>query len=345
MTTIIQSPKSSVKSSSSSPTMKHENDSHCRRDANCSCKICLDSINATLDLMPISAQRSTLTTNTKLSSSKSKPLSSPPQTPLFFDNPSTISTPMSLTSRLMLSPIVNSTQRNGLKLHIKKNKEQLGSGLMFMKCVFVSCLVLVLVSRFGFLFLSNKMLETKLSPEIVRNLSDKSLELGVYDVKERLVFLSNELQNLVPEAAFVNPIWEIVQDGLILRSRCILYKSRNEQVSIWGWPLRTAGLVKTEFHSRSFTILSGRVSEWSNGELNCVIRTANASWEQGKWSDLAWQLDENTWILEYKRSFVFENTRPFWSAMEFLKFKMMIAFQQMELWNVSNGNGNHMAPT
>jgi hypothetical protein len=52
-----------------------------------------------------------------------------------------------------------------------------------------------------------------------------------------------------------------LQDGLLLNSRCVLYKSAMEEVSIWGWPLQTAGLLKTEFSSRSFTVLSGRVTE------------------------------------------------------------------------------------
>ena len=53
------------------------------------------------------------------------------------------------------------------------------------------------------------------------------------------------------------------QDGLLLNSRCTLYKSAMEEVFIWGWPLQTAGLLTTGFSSRSFTILSGRVTEVS----------------------------------------------------------------------------------
>lgn len=34
-----------------------------------------------------------------------------------------------------------------------------------------------------------------------------------------------------------------------------------EEVSIWGWPLQTAGLLTTGFSTRSFTILSGRLTE------------------------------------------------------------------------------------
>ncbi|KAL8188835.1 hypothetical protein R6Q57_029590 [Mikania cordata] len=302
----------------------------CRRDANCTCKICQASINATLDLLPISAQRTTVT---KILSSKP----SPHETPIFF-NPCTVSTPKSDSPRL--TP-VNSTIRTDLRLKIKWKKT---CGSTMMKCVVVLCLSLM--GKLGLSFVGSTLMKTRLSPEIVRNLGDNSL--GFQDVRERLGFLNHELQNVlgdsVLEASSKIPNWEIVQDGLILRSRCQLYKSEMEEVSIWGWPLQTSGLLTTEFDSRSFTILSGRVTEWSNGELSGLIRKANTSWEQGKRSASVWRLDENTWILEYKRSFVFENTRPFSSAMEFLKYKMMRSFQWMKQpWECSNTN--HLAPT
>lgn len=48
---------------------------------------------------------------------------------------------------------------------------------------------------------------------------------------------------------------------MLINSRCVLYKSMVEEVSIWGWPLLTAGLLATEYSSRSFTSISGRVTE------------------------------------------------------------------------------------
>ena len=47
----------------------------------------------------------------------------------------------------------------------------------------------------------------------------------------------------------------------MLNSKCVLYKSVIEEVSIWGWPLQTAGLFSTGFSSSSITVLSGRVTE------------------------------------------------------------------------------------
>ncbi|KAI7748533.1 hypothetical protein M8C21_024101 [Ambrosia artemisiifolia] len=329
------SPNSSVKSSSTTMDEDDDDTCHtpCRRDTNCTCSICQASINATLDLLPLSAQRSTLT---KLSSSKP----SPPETPRFFD-PSTVSTPLSDTSCLVASPPVNEKIRTHLKFNRKKTG--FGYGLMTVKCV-VIVLCFSLVGKFGFEFIKSSVIRTELSPDIVRKLGEKSLGFEV--LKDKLGFLNHELQGVVGAAAasFTVPNWELVQDGLMLRSRCRLYKSGMEEVSVWGWSLQTSGKVSTDFGSRSFTVLSGRVTEVSNGESSGLIRTANASWEQGKWSDSVWHLDENTWILEYERSFVFEDTRPFLAVMEFFGFKMMKSFEWMkQLWTVSDSN--HLAPT
>lgn len=46
-----------------------------------------------------------------------------------------------------------------------------------------------------------------------------------------------------------------------MKSRCTLYKSWSEELSVFGWPLQTSGLLASEFSSQSFTILSGRVTQ------------------------------------------------------------------------------------
>jgi len=53
----------------------------------------------------------------------------------------------------------------------------------------------------------------------------------------------------------------------MLNSKCVLYKSAIEEVSIWGWPLQTSGLFHTGFSSSSITVLSGRVTEVTNLNL------------------------------------------------------------------------------
>lgn len=149
-----------------------------------------------------------------------------------------------------------------------------------------------------------------------------------------------------------------------MNSRCTLYKSAIEEVTIWGWPLQTAGLLTNGFSSRTFTLLSGRVTQvnslkclvffisrwlllltivqhcsicfikWNGGQIGYSIRTANASWVQPKWDASAVQLDPNTWVLEYQRSYIFDGTRLYSAALEFLKYRIsrIVARLKKDFW-------------
>ncbi|XP_009335326.3 uncharacterized protein LOC103928042 [Pyrus x bretschneideri] len=155
------------------------------------------------------------------------------------------------------------------------------------------------------------------------------------------------MQGLVPgrvsNCSCPNSIWDISQDGLLLSSHCTLYKSAIEEVRIWGWPLQTAGLLTSGFSSRSFTILSGRVTEWSDGKVGgYVIRAPNTSWVQRSWGASAVRLDPNTWILEYWWSTTFDNQRLVSAALAF--FKNMISRKlgkmQQKFWILSTFGNN-----
>ncbi|PHT99743.1 hypothetical protein BC332_29531 [Capsicum chinense] len=122
------------------------------------------------------------------------------------------------------------------------------------------------------------------------------------------------------EIASCSPLhstWKINQDGLLLNSRCPLYKSNSEELSIWGWPLQKAGLLT-----------------WSNGGIGYSIRKANSSWTRQKWSSSPVQLDPNTWILEYSRSPLTENGKLVSAVLEFLKFRLRRKVQKLkqEFW-------------
>ncbi|KAI3803924.1 hypothetical protein L1987_32090 [Smallanthus sonchifolius] len=152
------------------------------------CKICIASIIATLEWMPVYTQ-----------TRSSKP--SPPETPIFF-NSSTVSTPESETSHLTAPQRVNSTLRTDLRLKIKKKKRaEFGYAIMtMMKCVLV--LSLIPIGRFTFTIVTSRIIETKLcDQEIARNLSDKSL--GFQDVG----FLINKHKNIVGD-----PNWKTVRE-------------------------------------------------------------------------------------------------------------------------------------
>ncbi|CAN6981587.1 hypothetical protein IGI04_038981 [Brassica rapa subsp. trilocularis] len=75
-------------------------------------------------------------------------------------------------------------------------------------------------------------------------------------------------------------------------SKCVLYKSVTEEVSIWGWPLQTSGFF----------------GQWAEGRFGYSIREANTSWGKTKCSTSVLQLDPNTWVLEYNLSSVVEGS-------------------------------------
>ncbi|KAJ6312962.1 hypothetical protein OIU76_011374 [Salix suchowensis] len=322
--------QSSVKSSASNQntTAMEERDScyfpGCRKDANCNCDICLASINATLDLMPVTNQKSSLT---KLSTSRANVEC----TPLSFDS-SIISTPRSISRPEMDSPALKSTARLTLNQKKEKRKKEwsFGSwGALFWLVLGSSLLFRV---ETGFSWGGCRVLRPVFSSDMVRSIGERSWV--VQDLNRRLGFLQSELKGFVENGkvsncSFMDSLWEINQDGLLLYSRCILYKSAMEEVSIWGWPLQTAGLLKTEFSSRSFTVLSGRVTEWSDGRIGYSIRKANTSWVHRNWAASVVQLDPNTWILEYERSLISNSSTLFSAVAEIFKYRMSRAMKSM----------------
>ncbi|KAK4587329.1 hypothetical protein RGQ29_024156 [Quercus rubra] len=313
----------------------------CRKDANCNCEICLASINATLDLMPVSVHKTTLT---KLSSSRAQN-NDVERTPISF-NASILSTPRSSSRPVLVSPVLKSSARSNLMERMEKSEKEWVWKGWFVKLVVG--LSLFFVVEFGFSSGVCGILRPVLSPEIVKHVGEKSWV--VQDLKGKLTFVQRELQGLVVDGevsncSYVNSIWEIDQDGLLLNSRCTLYKTAMEEVSIWGWPLQTAGLLKTGFSSRSFTILSGRVTEWSDGSVGYMIRKGNTSWVHRKWGASVVQLNPNTWVLEYQGSSILDNSRLSTAAIEFLKYRISKKVGKVKkgFWLFSAFKNNHFS--
>ncbi|MFS7978836.1 hypothetical protein Hanom_Chr10g00920121 [Helianthus anomalus] len=92
-----------------------------------------------------------------------------------------------------------------------------------------------------------------------------------------------------------NKISKLVSDGLILSSIPQVWNGRSERLG--NDFLRLLDCFTTDFHSRSFTGQEESQRYTINEELICSIRKAKTSWEQGKWSNYIWRLDEHTWIL------------------------------------------------
>ncbi|KAJ4822244.1 hypothetical protein Tsubulata_035666 [Turnera subulata] len=321
---------------SSNTTTMEERDSNyfpgCRKDANCNCEICLASINATLDLMPLSIQKSSLT---KLSSSSRPNLE---KTPVSFDS-SFVSTPTSSYCPIVESPAAALRSSARLSFDAKKEDEKVEcghrrdfKGVMGTALRLVLCLSLIFAVESGFSWGVSCVFRPVFSADAVKGVAQRSWVAK--DLNVRLRFLQNELKgfvagNKISNCSFVDSVWEINQDGQLLHSRCVLYKSAVEEVSIWGWPLQTAGLLKTGFASRSFTVLSGRVTEWSNGKIGYLTRKAKTSWVQRKWGASVVQLDPSTWILEYRQSSILDNSRLLSAIAELSKYKISQVMKRM----------------
>ncbi|KAL2469870.1 C-8 sterol isomerase [Abeliophyllum distichum] len=336
MRTIVLTPNSSKSTTTTESNQSENRDRYyfpgCRKDENCDCEICIASINATLDLMPQSINRSSLT---KLSSSKSMISRSPVS---FNTSSADISTPKGSapTRPISVFPTLYTAARGSFN---KKKRRKREWGYEVVKVWLVLGLNMVFAAEYGISWMISGVLKPKLSPDFVKNLGEKSLVLK--DLNSRMSFLENELQGVVNKGvsncSSVDSVWKISQDGLLLNSRCTLYKSIKEEVSIWGWPLQTDGLLTAECSPRSFTIVSGKVSEWLNGEAKYLIRQVNSSWTQRKWGASAVRFDPNTWLLEYRQSFLMQNPRLVSEAVKFLKFRLAREFEKMkqQFWLLS----------
>ncbi|WVY97463.1 hypothetical protein V8G54_029614 [Vigna mungo] len=315
-----------VQSKSKSSTWEEDNrDSSCyfpgcKKDANCNCEMCLASINATLDLMPTSVHKSTLTKLSKSNKNNNKVLC----TPISFDA-SVVSTPRSSSFQLSSSTPLSKSSSTSDSTHEmeKQSMKQQTSAFSFWR----------LLLFFGFLLSADLVFSSvvsgvfkpALSPHVVKRFGEKCSRVSDLNGKLRLLHkdLTSVVVGQVSNCSFTDTSsWKISQDGLLLNSRCTMYKSLTEEVTIWGWPLQTAGLLTNGFSTRTFTLLSGRVTQWNDGQGGYLILKGNTSWMKPRWSASAVQLDPNTWVLEYQRSSITDGTRLYSVALEFLKFRV-----------------------
>lgn len=297
--------------------------------------MCLASISATLDLLPASVQKSSFT---KLSPSSQAMARH--RAPVSFDS-AVLSTPGSSVSKTVDSlPSSESADalREGKEMGKKKKKVKLESGSRRENRFlwWALCFMMIFMADLGLRWVVSAAVRPKLSSDAVRQIGVESRRVS--DLIWKIRFLQGELRGLVEgrvlNCSDQNSAWKISQGGLLLNSRCTLYKSMAEEVSIWGWPLQTAGLLTTGASSRSFTVIRGRVTEWSNGNMGYIIRKVTSSWVHGKWSASVVQLDPGTLILEYKRSSTLDESGFLMKALEFLKYQMTVAIGRMNrrLW-------------
>ncbi|KAH9627321.1 hypothetical protein KSS87_012681 [Heliosperma pusillum] len=304
----------------------------CRKNANCDCEMCLASINATLDLMPMSAQRSTLT---KISASRP----TVETTPVSID-PTLLSTPVSKTPppSSLPAPPLESTAKSGDPRKCVAKKRKLILPGMFPRWVLLVGMMIVL--DFGFSWGVSRVLRPALSEEMIRGVvSDCS---SVDDLSEGLNLVQKGLEGFVGDTVsrcnLGDSTWKIDQDGFIMHSYCIMYRSAAEEVIVRGWPLQTAGLLTAGFSSRLFSIMSGRLTEWPEGNLAYVVRDKNSTWILRKWGASVVKFDANTWIVEYKKSMFLDSPSILLAAVKFLNFRItrVVVRMRQHLWLLSD---------
>ncbi|KAJ0981681.1 hypothetical protein J5N97_009936 [Dioscorea zingiberensis] len=279
----------------------------CRKDTNCKCDICLASINATLDLVPNSSHSAV----TKLSSS------SAPRRPLFTPVKTTPATLKPITTTL--SPPIQSTAKSmPVKVrHVAKKKTDVGTKVL----VVLMVLALVLLVDYG---VPKMVAWNGFQPKLRAETVSKGL---VGELRERIRLVQQRIEDVVDEKVFDcsshSSGWEFHQEGQnFFHWRCVIYKSWIEEVSIWGSPLQTSGLFPAAFSPRSLSVISGRITEWSERKVMGTMRTSNSSsWKVKQWSKSVLQLDANTWVLEYQRSAWLEGQGLLQTAWEMMRFK------------------------
>lgn len=168
----------------------------CRKDANCSCEICLDSLNATLDLMPLSVQKSSLT---KLSYASSNFKSTVESTPTSFD-PAVVTTPTSVSrpiSRVISPPKKKQVKKSKVSDNEEPRKKKTKNKRSPLICCAVLKLVLVLGLalglELGFRWVRRGVLNPKFREEIVRISGERSQG----DLGAKLRLLEDELKGFV----------------------------------------------------------------------------------------------------------------------------------------------------
>ncbi|MED6128000.1 hypothetical protein PIB30_093440 [Stylosanthes scabra] len=197
----------------------------CKKDANCSCEICLASISATLDLMPMSIHKSSLT---KLSASKPNNNNNVDEctpTPITFDV-SCLSTPRSGASQILPSstPAIKSTARSSSVFSKKMDKEEEDeekgqkwcfTGLKFLGILL--CLGFLLCADIVFPKIVSGIIGPVLSPDLVKRVGEKCWH--VEDLNGKLRLLQKELASVVDgkvsNCSHVHSLWKISQVHIV----------------------------------------------------------------------------------------------------------------------------------
>ncbi|CAD6214506.1 unnamed protein product [Miscanthus lutarioriparius] len=294
----------------------------CRKDANCACEICLASIDATRDLVrapeaasarrffaaaAASRDRRPALLFRDLAAGAGSDSTEPPWTP-----------PMRSTAKSRQAPgrepARASAARGGGWSHDWPLYAATVLGFLLLLWVDTGLVPEAAARGFG----------SKLSPEAVA-LVGADARFAPGGLEHKLRVLERRVRHLVGGEGVANcssrdSVWRFHQnDQQVFHWRCTMYKSVAEEVTVWGSPLRTSGLLPRALSARHLTLLSGEITEWSDGRVWPTVRASNSnSWAHRRQSATAVRLEPETWVLEYQRSALFEGTRLLPAAAELI---------------------------
>lgn len=318
----------------------------CRKDAQCSCNMCVASFRATLDLRPSNNLFSSITNS---SDSPSMNFMSPSPIPRGKENQwpnseiskNRPSTPTRKEFRRMPTSALYSTGKyrpnifddetdeesiTAAKKNIAKNKKKGGLGrklciifcLLLLEFVVPWCLSGIFIPAFS---------ADKVKGIVVESMARRRLPDRLDFVARRMArVVSGQVSNCTGS----DSTWKLEQDGLMVHSRCILYSSIVEEVALWGCPTQTAGVIGRGFVDRSFTIMSGRMIEWFEGKTDYVVHLEGDSWTHANWAASLVQMDGKTWILEYRPSPIFQGGGLVSRTLHFLKWLILRIYEKVK---------------
>jgi len=192
----------------------------CKKDANCNCEMCLASINATLDLMPTSVHKSTLT-----KFSKPHKINNVLCTPLSFDA-SVVSTPRSSSFQLSSStPLSRSSSRSDSTHEMEKQTmRQETSAFSFFRLLLL--FGLFISADLVFSSVVSGVFKPAFSPHVVKRVSEKCSRVS--DLNGKLRLLHTELTSVVvgqvSNCSFTDiSSWEISQVFVTLKKKAFLF--------------------------------------------------------------------------------------------------------------------------
>ncbi|KAF8660634.1 hypothetical protein HU200_057541 [Digitaria exilis] len=299
----------------------------CRKDANCACEMCLASIDATRDLVraPEAASARRFFAGAAAAATRARrpalfgrgsgagegsELADQPWTP-----------PMRSTAKSRRPPGKAAAAATGAR----GDGGARGSHDWALYAATVLGFLLLLWVDTGLVpEAAARGFGPKVSPEAVARVGAEA-RLAPGGLEHKIRVLERRVVQLVGGERATNcssqeSVWRLHQnDQHVFHWRCTVYKSVAEEISVWGSPLRTSGLLPSALSARHITLLSGEITEWSDGRLWPTVRASNgSSWSYRKHSAAAVRLEPETWVVEYQRSALFEGTRLILAAAELL---------------------------